>query len=356
VAPNDVETGDLDAFPHGSNFGTANPSGLGLATGGWSASARDLARIMCGIDRDSNHLRLLDPATVTVMETVAFPDVDADQPLGWDNRDDRRLTKNGVIGGGASRIAKYLPGELAEAPDDEINVAVMVNDSVSAPGTGLLDDIASVIAVADIPDDYDLFDPAYRCFVPEPEPEEPGLVAPVPTITEPPAPPPLVNPTVNPTPTTNPRPTLVAPTTPPSTRGPILVVPTATRTPRTPPTVTIHLPGNGWQPAPNGVATIRFHGTAVDATNTEIPGTRLRWTIIDGSKPTVLCVGSHFGPAPTAIGGIVNPADCTTFSRQFKNPVPGSGPNITIRLEAKDRSGLVGSAEVIIALHTPPVR
>ena len=86
VAPNDVETGDLDAFPHGSNFGTADPSGTGLATGGWSTSAQDLARIMCGIDRDSNNLRLLDPETVAVMETVAFPDVDASQPLGWDNR------------------------------------------------------------------------------------------------------------------------------------------------------------------------------------------------------------------------------------------------------------------------------
>ena len=132
VAPNDVETGDLDAFPHGSNFGTADPSGNGLATGGWSASAQDLARIMCGIDRDSNNLRLLDPATVAVMETVAFPDVDASQPLGWDDRNGLRLTKNGAIGGGASRIAKYLPGNFADAPEDEINVAVMFNDDVSA--------------------------------------------------------------------------------------------------------------------------------------------------------------------------------------------------------------------------------
>ena len=120
--------------------------------------------------------------------------------------------------------------------------------------------------------------------------------------------------------------------------------------------MTIRLPRNGWQPAPKGVATIPFHGSAVDAASTAIPGTRLRWTAIEGSKSTVLCVGSGFSPAPSTIGGIVNPADCTTFSRQFTNPVAGSGPNITIRLEARDQNGLVGSAEVIIALYTPPVR
>jgi hypothetical protein len=199
-----------------------------------------------------------------------------------------------------------------------------------------------MVAAATIAEDYDLFDPAYRCFVPEPEPDEPGLVAPVPTITEPLPPPPLVNPTVNPPPTTNPGPTFVAPTT--------------TRTPRTPPMVTIHLPYNGWQPAPNGVATIPFQGSAVDATNNAVSGTRMRWTAIQGTTATVLCVGSAFGPAPTTPGGLVNPADCTTFSRQFTNPVAGSGPSITIRLEAKDQSGLIGSAEVIIALYTPPTR
>ena len=74
-----------------------------------------------------------DPATVSVMETVAFPDVDADQPLGWDERNTKgRLTKNGSISGGNSRIAKFLPGYFDSAPDDEINVAVMVNDSTTA--------------------------------------------------------------------------------------------------------------------------------------------------------------------------------------------------------------------------------
>lgn len=352
VVPRDWVNGDsdLDAFPHGSQYGVADPGELGLATGGWTASAQDLARIMCGIDRNSNNLRLLDPATVSVMETVAFPDVDADQPLGWDSRDGLRLTKNGVIGGGASRVAKYLPGMFAGTTEDEINVAVVVNDSVSAPGTDLLDDIAALVAAADIPHNFDLFDPDYRCFVPEQESQEPGLVAPGATITEPPAPPPLVNPT----PTTDPP---SAPPTPSAgSSGPLTTNPPETRTPRIPPTVTIHLPYNGWQPAPRGVAQISFHGTAVDSTGTPVSGTRLRWTAIEGGKSTVLCVGSAFGPAPSTIGGFVNPADCTSFTRQFTNSANGSGPNITIRLEARDQAGLIGTAEVIIALYTPPVR
>jgi hypothetical protein len=69
----------------------------------------------------------------------------------------------------------------------------------------------------------------------------------------------------------------------------------------------------------------------------------------------VLCTGSAFGPAPGTSGGIFNPADCTEFTRPFTNPRPGSGPSITIRLEARDAAGLVGSDEVIIALYTPPV-
>jgi len=351
VVPNNVDISDLDAWPHGSSLDPDDPSDLGLATGGWSATARDLARIMCGIDRGSNNLRLLDPATVTVMETEAFPAVPGSQPLGWDSRNtEGRLTKNGVTAGGNSRIAKFLPGYFKDrAANDEINVAFMVNDSTDSdsdvPGTDLLEAIAKVVAEANIPADYDLFDPAYRCFVPEPEPKEPGLVAPVPTITEPPLPPPLVNPTVAPPTTTESKPTRVAPTTTPPTR-----------TPRTPPTPTIHLPHNGWHTAPDGKAQIRFHGTAVDSAGEAIAGTRLRWTAIEGGKSTVLCVGSNFGPTPTATGVIVNPSDCTTFSRQFTNPVKGSGPNITIRLEAKDDSGLVGSAEVIIALYTATAR
>src|SRR5690606_9847896 len=74
------------------------------------------------------------------------------------------------------------------------------------------------------------------------------------------------------------------------------------------PTVTIELPYNGWQPAPNGSARIPFHGWATDATGATLPGTRLRWTAIEGGQSTVLCSGSDFGPPPPP-GGIVAVTD-----------------------------------------------
>ncbi len=337
VVPNNVAISELDAWPHGSSLNPEDPSVLGTAAGGWSASAQDLARIMCGLDRTSNNLRLLTPQTVTTMETVAFPQASSTQPLGWDSIVGKRLYKNGNTGGGGSVIIKYLPGRFADAPNDEINVAINVNSDGTLPPENLLFSIASKVAKANISDDYDLFDPAYACVV---EPEL-GLVNPTPAPSTPDPGETLVVPTPTTSPTRTPEPTLVAPT--------------ATRTPRTPPEVTIHLPYNGWQPAPNGVAQVPFHGSAVDSTGAAVPGTRLRWTAIEGGKTTVLCTGSAFGPAPSTIGGIVNPSDCTEFTRRFTNPRPGSGPSITIRLEARDEVGLIGYDEVIIALYTPPV-
>jgi CubicO group peptidase (beta-lactamase class C family) len=353
VVPKNTEINEeLDAWPHGSSLNPDDVNLLGTAAGGWSASARDLVQIMCGLDRGSDNLRLLEPPTVTTMEVVAFPAAKSTQPLGWDSITNNRLYKNGATGGGRSVIIKYLPGKFATAPQDEINVAVNVNSGGTMPPESLLSSIATAVAAADIADDYDLFDPAYACMA---KPEL-GLVNPTAGPSTPtPGASTLVNPTPTTTFTTNTRPS-VPPTPTTGSPGPLIIDPPETRTPRVPPTVTIHLPYNGWQPAPNGVAQIPFQGTAVDSSGTTIPGTRLRWTAIQGDASNVLCVGSAFGPAPSTIGGIVNPADCTSFTRQFTNPVSGSGPSITIRLEARDQSGLVGSAEVVIALYTPPAR
>jgi CubicO group peptidase (beta-lactamase class C family) len=332
VVPRNVQINEeLDAWPHGSSLNPNNVNLPGTAAGGWSASAQDVVRIMCGLDRASNNLRLLSPQTVTTMETVPFPAVKKDQPLGWDSISDNRLSKSGSTSGGKSLVIKYLPGKFATAPLDEINVAVNVNSNGAKPPASLLNSIATKVAAADIPDGYDLFDPAYACVV---DPTR-DLVAPTRTPT---------TPTLTPTPTPTPTLTRVA--------EPTAAEPNGTYTLRIGPTVTIERPYNGWQPAPNGSVKIPFHGWATDATGAAIPGTRLRWTAIEGGQSTVLCSGSDFGPAPTT-GGIVVVTDCTQFERTFTNPRGGSGPSITIRLEAKDQGGLVGSAEVVIALYTP---
>jgi hypothetical protein len=86
--------------------------------------------------------------------------------MGWDWRSGGKLSKNGSIGGGIALIQKFLPGEVS---DDEINVAVAVNSSGDAMPGDLIQLIAEAAASAYIPSEYDLFDPAYRCYNPGPQ-------------------------------------------------------------------------------------------------------------------------------------------------------------------------------------------
>ena len=167
VVPNNANLGALDTVGHSSDGAPldADPtaiSRLGLATGGWKASARDLARIMCSTDQTANHLRSLEPETVVEMADDAVAGAPGTNPIGWDASDGTEMTKNGDSSGGASRISKFLPGAFATT-DDEINVAMVVNQSDGVPSTTLLRDVAEVAAEADVPSTYDLFDPAHPC-------------------------------------------------------------------------------------------------------------------------------------------------------------------------------------------------
>lgn len=168
VVPNNTRLDDgLDAWPHGSELDPDKPA-LFQSTGGWSASASDLARIMCGLDQTSNNLRLLEPDTVTMMQSIPFPKAHGNQPHGWDRRTaGNERYKNGRTGGGTSVVMKFLPGRFDDAPDDEINVAIAINvktnDYTLGAMEGLLRDVASKVAAADLDGGYDLFDPEHRC-------------------------------------------------------------------------------------------------------------------------------------------------------------------------------------------------
>ncbi len=101
---------------------------------------------------------------IDVMETVAFPDVDPDQPLGWDSRKNRgtsaSLSKDGATsGGGSSLIRRFLPGFQSTTGVDlsDINVAVCVNQS-GGELTELVNHVARRVGAAAIPSTYDLFD------------------------------------------------------------------------------------------------------------------------------------------------------------------------------------------------------
>jgi CubicO group peptidase (beta-lactamase class C family) len=134
---------------------------VGLAAGGWAATAQDLVRLMCGMDKKTS-VPILEPATVAWMDAIAYPKVDPRQPLGWDNRSGDRLVKNGVTdAGGMAEIAKFLPGALGK---EEINVAFATNVSHSPNDiVTFLQTLAQIVAVQEIPSNYDLFDPAHRC-------------------------------------------------------------------------------------------------------------------------------------------------------------------------------------------------
>ncbi len=151
----------------------------GLATGGWAASAGDLARILCAVDEKSDHQRLLSPELAKAMTIPRFPAVSSNSVLGWDGRSDLELyvAKNGRIPkrGGAARIVKYLPGYPLSMVSTEINVAVAFNIA-KTPGRDLVNEIAKLIEDTPVAPSFDLFPPQYRCIasppltIPEEEP------------------------------------------------------------------------------------------------------------------------------------------------------------------------------------------
>jgi CubicO group peptidase (beta-lactamase class C family) len=173
VVPAYVAVGSRDAFRHRRVEGVVTPMRhkqlsaptLGLAAGGWTASAQDLVRIMCATDPESR-LPILRPATIQRMEADAVSGIQ-NRPLGWDSRSSTTgLRKNGMLTGGTALIAKYPPGSRSGGIDlSNINVAIGINISTSEPG-GLVTEIAKVAGQAAISQHFDLFDPAFRCAKP----------------------------------------------------------------------------------------------------------------------------------------------------------------------------------------------
>jgi CubicO group peptidase (beta-lactamase class C family) len=184
---------------------------ISVATGGWAATAQDLVRVACALDHGSNNLRVIGFEAVDELATVAFPQAQggSDQPLGWDSRSGDTLRKNGRTGrGGTALVQKFLPGSLG---DEEINVAIAFNMYGPNPWD-LLPEIAKIVADAEVAEDYDLFDPAYRCYAPPPRRKQP------PPRREQPTPSPGGSPTTTPSPTGTPGST-PTPTTAPTPSG-----------------------------------------------------------------------------------------------------------------------------------------
>ena len=153
--------GDPQPLAHGIQD---KPMSLALPTGGWAATAQDMVRLMCATDKLNNQLDVLGRGTIDIMETVAFPEVDDRQPLGWDSRTPKGnsavLSKGGMLTGGRALIRKFLPGYKADDGTDlsHVNVAICINISHGISSTGgLLNKIALECGNADIPESFDLF-------------------------------------------------------------------------------------------------------------------------------------------------------------------------------------------------------
>ena len=127
------------------------PDDLGLATGGWKASAGDLVRLMLATDRDPTHPDILEPCILQLMEQKPYPG--SHYTIGWETGDGK-LSKGGSMTGARAFIVKY-PADAFRPGSAPITVALCANRKIEG-----LDLIAECIAweaeLAHIPGSYDL--------------------------------------------------------------------------------------------------------------------------------------------------------------------------------------------------------
>ncbi|MFO0555718.1 MAG: serine hydrolase domain-containing protein [Polyangiaceae bacterium] len=168
VVPRDTIHDGRDATPYKfvngqgdfvSQSMTPDSNGLGLAAGGWVATADDLARLLLAVDGLSNHPDILSSSTLVDAETRPFPDA-SDYALGWRTTDNlTKLAKDGSAGGGKGYIAKYKVGYLVNNVDvGGITVSLSVSGNPRDSDLALLaDQIAKQAALTAIDSSYDQY-------------------------------------------------------------------------------------------------------------------------------------------------------------------------------------------------------
>ncbi|MCG8455170.1 MAG: beta-lactamase family protein, partial [Holophagales bacterium] len=142
---------DQDARPHYLSNGeptrcTCAADTLGVAAGGWTASAGDLVRLMLATDRMTNHPDVLLPETLDEMESSWFTPVTY-HALGWNRNSSGKLAHSGSVNSGKAYITKFPDGYIANDGTDLSNVFVAV--ATNTGGSGIdVKSIASDIALA----------------------------------------------------------------------------------------------------------------------------------------------------------------------------------------------------------------
>lgn len=117
-----------------------------------TGSAEDLVRLMLATDQDPMHDDVLQPSTLTEMETSTI----AGSLMGW-RGGPSVLSHGGAVKGGSSTVAKYMSG-----PREGITVAIVANiDTTKFTGlkklSELRDDVADATQGVVIPLSYDLY-------------------------------------------------------------------------------------------------------------------------------------------------------------------------------------------------------
>ncbi len=134
----------------------------GLAAGGWTATAKDMVRVMAATDKLSNYSDILKASTIDLMETKPFPSIAGSHALGWvmsQRGSAKKLLHSGSIGGGETLIVKFTEGYTSTDGIDigSINLAICTNRQGVKNLSAFSGKIAKVAGRANINSAYDLF-------------------------------------------------------------------------------------------------------------------------------------------------------------------------------------------------------
>jgi hypothetical protein len=127
------------------------------ASGGWLASAQDLCKLMCAVDKFNTRPDMLSPATInTMIQPTAHYVSGNPYALGWQINTSTNVWYH----------SGFLPGTMTfqARRNTEINYAILLNSSYSSgQGTAINNLVGSVIPTITSWPAIDIFDSTYIC-------------------------------------------------------------------------------------------------------------------------------------------------------------------------------------------------
>jgi hypothetical protein len=137
-------------------YGGTFSVGSSKACGGWVASAQDLCKLMCAVDKFSTRPDILLPSTINTMTTPVHSYLGAPYALGWfiNTTSNNWYHDGGLIGTMAYQARR----------NTEINYALVVNSNYSSGQyTALSSLVGSIIPLITSWPAIDIFDSTYIC-------------------------------------------------------------------------------------------------------------------------------------------------------------------------------------------------